>query len=143
MCLRPSPPPFSPGVIGMNTLVATTTSSRERNLVSRRPVATSLAPFEYVSAVSKNVMPPSTAARTIGSAAASSSTQARSLSLPKLIIPRHTRDTRRPVAPRLTYCMRSSGVAGGGDHHLRHNLPSVRCERERRGEGVGEVPGLL
>jgi hypothetical protein len=46
MCLRDSPPPFSPGVIGMNTLVATTTSSRLRNLGSRRPVATSLAPLE-------------------------------------------------------------------------------------------------
>ena len=28
MCLRDRPPPFSPGVIGMNTLVAMTTSSR-------------------------------------------------------------------------------------------------------------------
>ena len=46
MCLRDSPPPFSPGVIGMNTLVATTTSSRLRNLGSSRPVATSLAPPE-------------------------------------------------------------------------------------------------
>ncbi len=32
MCLRESPPPFSPGVIGMNTLVASTTSSRESSL---------------------------------------------------------------------------------------------------------------
>ena len=46
MCLRESPPPFSPGVIGMKTLVATTISSRPRNLGSKRPVATSLAPFE-------------------------------------------------------------------------------------------------
>ena len=44
MCLRDSPPPFSPGVIGMKTLVATTSSSRLRNFGSRRPVATSLAP---------------------------------------------------------------------------------------------------
>ena len=102
MCLRERPPPFSPGVIGMNTLVASTTSSRVRSLASRRPVAISLAPCEYVSAVSKNVMPPSTAARTIGSAACSSSTHGLSLSLPKLIIPRHTRETRRPLAPRFT-----------------------------------------
>ena len=46
MCLRESPAPFSPGVMGMNTLVATTTSSRLRNLGSSRPVATSLAPWE-------------------------------------------------------------------------------------------------
>ncbi len=45
-CLRDRPPPFSPGVMGMNTLVATTTSSRVRNFGSRRPVATSLAPAE-------------------------------------------------------------------------------------------------
>jgi hypothetical protein len=29
-----------------------------------------------------------------------------SLSLPKLIMPRHTRETRRPVAPRFTYSIR-------------------------------------
>ena len=32
MCLRESPPPFGPGVIGMKTLVAITASSRRRNL---------------------------------------------------------------------------------------------------------------
>ena len=53
--------------------------------------------------MSKNVMPPSTAARTMGSAWSSSNTQGRSLSFPKLIIPRHTLDTRRPVFPRFTY----------------------------------------
>ena len=30
MCLRDRPPPFSPGVMGMKTLVATTISSRLR-----------------------------------------------------------------------------------------------------------------
>jgi hypothetical protein len=58
--------------------------------------------------VSKKITPPSTAARTIGSAASSSSTHGRSLLLPKLIIPRHTRDTRMPVAPRLAYSMITS-----------------------------------
>ena len=101
MCLRDSPPPFSPGVIGMNTFVATTISSRLRNFGRMRPVATSLAPCEYVSAVSKKVTPPSTADFTIGSAAASSRTHGRSLLLPKLIMPRHTLDTRTPVRPRL------------------------------------------
>ncbi len=46
MCLRDRPPPFSPGVTGMKTLVATTISSRLRYLGSSRPVATSLAPPE-------------------------------------------------------------------------------------------------
>jgi len=58
--------------------------------------------------VSKKITPPSTAARTIGSAASSSSTHGRWLLFPKLIIPRHTRDTRMPVAPRLTYSMTTS-----------------------------------
>ena len=82
MCLRDSPRPFGPGVIWPCTFVATTTSSREMNLRSSRPVATSLVPPEYTSAVSKNVTPPSTAMRTIGSAAASSRTHGRSESLP-------------------------------------------------------------
>jgi hypothetical protein len=37
----------------MNTLVAITASSRPRYLRTSRPVATSLAPFEYTFAVSK------------------------------------------------------------------------------------------
>ena len=37
----------------------------------------------------------------LSAACSSSRTQGRSLSFPKLIIPRHTRDTRRPVVPRL------------------------------------------
>ena len=46
MCLRERPPPFSPGVIGMKTLVATIISSRLRYFGSSRPVASSLAPPE-------------------------------------------------------------------------------------------------
>ena len=37
MCLRPSPPPFSPGVTGMNTLVAMTASSRVRYFEHQSP----------------------------------------------------------------------------------------------------------
>src|ERR1035438_1696229 len=50
-------------------------------------------------------MPPSTAARTIGSAASPPSTHGLSLWLPKLIMPRQMRETRRPVAPTFTYCI--------------------------------------
>ena len=108
MCLRDSPPPFVPGVIGMNTLVAMTISSREAASASTRPVTTSLAPAEYVSAVSKKLMPPSTAALMIGSAASSSSAHARSRWAPKPIMPRQTRETRRPDVPRFTYSMITS-----------------------------------
>src|SRR5262245_46859475 len=65
----------------------------------------SLAPSEYMSAVSKKVTPESTALRTIGSAASSRSAQARSVGSPKLIIPRQIRDTFRPVCPNRAYCM--------------------------------------
>ncbi len=44
MCLRDSPRSFSPSDIGLNTLVATTTSSRRNSLPSSRPVITSLVP---------------------------------------------------------------------------------------------------
>ena len=43
---------FSASPIGVNTFVATTTSSRLKSLPSSRPVTTSLAPPEYASAVS-------------------------------------------------------------------------------------------
>ena len=46
MCLRDRPLLFSPGPIGENTLVATTTSSLRNIFPSSRPVATSLAPAE-------------------------------------------------------------------------------------------------
>ncbi len=46
MCLRDRPPLFSPDPIGMYTFVASTKSSRLRNLGSSLPVATSLAPAE-------------------------------------------------------------------------------------------------
>jgi hypothetical protein len=82
MCLRERPRPFGPGVIGVNTLVATTSSSRESSGGRSRPTTTSLCPSEYPSAVSKKVMPASTAARTIGAARASSSTHGRHSLLP-------------------------------------------------------------
>jgi hypothetical protein len=49
-----------------------------------------------MSAVSKNVIPPSTARRTIGSAPRSSSIHALS---PKLIIPSPIRETHKPDEP--------------------------------------------
>src|SRR3569623_1893696 len=65
--------------------------------------------------------PPSTARRTIGSAAASSIAQRRPSCGPKLIIPRQTRDTRRPVAPRFTYST-SARYRSGLVHQIHHLL---------------------
>src|SRR5215467_9551352 len=70
-------------------------------------------------------MPPSTAALTIGSAAVSSRTHGRSLSFPKLIMPRHTLDTLRPVLPRFTYLIVTSSLSPS----RRHGDPIVVAEQ--------------
>ncbi len=53
--------PFGPGRIGMNTFVATTTSSRLAKSLRARPTISSLVPSEYILAVSKKLIPSSTA----------------------------------------------------------------------------------
>jgi hypothetical protein len=63
-------------------LLATTTSSRRQNSRTKRPVSTSLSPAEYMSAVSKKLMPSSTARWTSGRLAPSSSTQGRQAGVP-------------------------------------------------------------
>ena len=77
MCLRDRPRAFGPGPIGLKTLVATTTSCRLAYSFSARPRISSLAPTEYMSAVSKKLMPRSSASRMNGRDASSSSTQSR------------------------------------------------------------------
>src|SRR5437764_4705232 len=74
-------------------------------------------------------MPPSTAALTIGSAAVSSRTHGRSLSFPKLIMPRHTLDTLRPVLPRFVYLIATSSPS-----------PTRRPYRRRVPAPFGEKP---
>ena len=68
---------FGRSLGGKNTLVAITISSRFAYSLSSRPVTTSLSPSEYMSAVSKKLMPASSARRKNGAAADSSSTQGR------------------------------------------------------------------
>jgi hypothetical protein len=77
-------------------------------------VISSLAPCEYTSAVSKKVTPASTARRTIGSAASSSSARGRTAGSPKLIMPRQIRDTFIPVEPKRTYSMPPPSPRAGG-----------------------------
>ncbi len=60
-----------------NTFVAITSSSRRPNSRNILPVTSSLRPTEYMSAVSKKLMPSSTALRKNGRAADSSSTHGR------------------------------------------------------------------
>ena len=82
-----------------------TTSSRVANSASKRPVISSDNPAEYMSAVSNRLMPSSNARRTMGRAAASSSTHGRQAGVPKVIMPSAMRETLRPLAPRLAYCI--------------------------------------
>ena len=60
-CLRDRPRSLGASLIGLNTLVAITTSSRRAISFSARPVTSSLAPSEYMSAVSKKSIPSSSA----------------------------------------------------------------------------------
>ena len=73
---------FGPSVIGKWTFVARTISSMRPYSRSARPVTSSLTPSEYMSAVSKKLMPASTAVLKKGFAASSVSTQGRHEGVP-------------------------------------------------------------
>ena len=73
---------FGPLPMVKCTFVAITTSSRFPYFRSARPVISSLTPIEYMSAVSKKLIPASIARRKNGCAASSSSTQFRHPGLP-------------------------------------------------------------
>ena len=104
-CLRDRPRSFGPSPIGKNALVAITAWSRVVKSLRARPTICSLTPREYMSAVSKKLIPASSARRMNGRLASSGSIQGRHAVDPKVIVPRQRRETRRPVRPRLTYSM--------------------------------------
>src|SRR5437016_2517409 len=112
MCLRERPRSLGDDPDGKKTLVAMTTSSRRASSRSARPVTSSLAPLEYISAVSKKLIPASRARTKNGRAASSSSTHERHLLVPYVMVPRQMRETWRPVLPRLTYFMRRQNAEG-------------------------------
>ena len=72
----------APSPIGLKTLVARTISFRSPYSRSARPVTSSLTPSEYMSAVSKKLMPASMARRKKGRASSSSSTHGRHFEVP-------------------------------------------------------------
>ena len=78
IALRDKPRPLGSERIGKYTLVATTTSSRFAYSASARPSTVSLSPCEYMFAVSKKLMPCSSARRMKGRPDASSRCQVRS-----------------------------------------------------------------
>ena len=70
----------------------------------------SFLPVEYQSAMSKKVMPRSSARRRIGTESGSSSTQPFQAELPSDIVPRQSCETRSPVRPNRMYAMRHSAA---------------------------------
>ena len=110
MCFADSPPRFGPVPIRSRTLVATTASSRFAYSRTALPVISSLTPSEYTSAVSKKLMPSSTARRKNGIASSSSRIQGRHCRLPKLMQPSAILETTSPLFPRREYC---TGVTPG------------------------------
>ena len=77
MCLRDSPRSLGSSLIGLNTLVAITTCSRRASALSPLPSTVSLTPSEYMSAVSKKLIPWSSARWMKGRAAFSLSVHGR------------------------------------------------------------------
>ena len=76
IALRDRPTAFGPLRIGPLTLVASTISSRFAMSASARPMNSSLVPIEYTFAVSKKLMPASSACWMNGRDVSSSSDQA-------------------------------------------------------------------
>src|ERR1044072_1432951 len=122
MCLRESPPIFGPEVIGKKTLVAITSSSRFPNSRSARPVTASLAPNEYMSAVSKKLIPASMARLKNGRAASSSRIHGRHFDDPYVMQPRQRRETLRPVLPRFVNFMAKSYAPSRSPLRAAHHL---------------------
>src|SRR5882762_7220958 len=106
--LRDSPPPLGAFVIGKNTLVAITTSSRRAKSFNAPPTICSEVPSEYAFAVSKKLMPKSRARRISGRLSGSGSVQGWSprSGTPKVMQPRQSLETCKPVEPKLTYFIR-------------------------------------
>jgi len=155
--LRDSPPPFSPGVTGMNTLVAMTTSSPTQQFRHQTPSGNLAGAVGVgVSGIEERDAPVHRGAHDrLGRVL--SSTQGLSLALPKLIMPRQTRDTRRPVRPRFTYSMRTSDrrdtgrpcppqtsrltIGGLSPQGGRDRLPHEEGRRKRNPTPACQIPG--
>src|SRR5688500_15495540 len=100
MCLRDKPCLFGPSPMRLKTFVAMTISSSLPNSRNKRPVISSLTPSEYMSAVSKKLMPASIAVLKNGGAASASRTHGRHFGSPYDMQPRQRRETVTPVWPR-------------------------------------------
>src|SRR5580693_5011164 len=117
IALRERPAAFGPSRVGALSLVAITTLSRLVKSLSARPTNSSLPPFEYMLAVSKKLIPASSACLIRSRLAPSSTDQAgwpRDGS-PNPMQPMQIGDTSRPLWPSLMYCMRHLDVDNNGE----------------------------
>src|SRR6185436_5933511 len=119
MCLRDCPRWFGSSPIWLCTLVAMTTRSRLTPSFFRQlPSTTSLCPSEYTSAVSKKLMPRSSACLMKGRDSVSPNTQLRHSGEPKVMVPRQIWETLSPVEPRLTYFMLTAPTRPGASKEV-------------------------
>jgi hypothetical protein len=113
---RERPRPFGSSRITPCTLVATTTASRRVFFFRKRPTTSSLAPLEYTFAVSKKLIPRSSACFRNGWLCSSLSAHACRPAFgspaaggrPYVMHPRQMRETLSPVLPKFTYSTRRS-----------------------------------
>src|SRR5450759_3153795 len=114
-----------------------TTWSRGAYSFNARPTTSSLAPREYMSAVSKKLMPRSIARFRKGRLSASSSTQGRHAEVPKVIVPRQMRETLRPLEPRRTYSI----LFHADEFHVEEQRRVRRDDGARATRAVAELGG--
>src|SRR6476661_5319287 len=107
MALRDRPRPLGPCRIAPCTFVAMTVSSRRVKSARARPMISSLEPLEYTLAVSKKLMPASTAWRISGRLWSSGSVQGCGPrpGSPYVMHPSATGEMSMPVLPSLMYSM--------------------------------------
>src|SRR5918993_6092098 len=130
--LRDSPAALRPPRIGPCTLVAMTTSSRLAKSARARPTIASLVPSEYTFAVSKKLIPASSASWMNPRLVSSASVHAwlPVPESPKLMHPRQILDTSSPVGPSFVYFI----VCSPFD---RRCADSTRPQQTRRRSGSG------
>src|ERR1051326_1438185 len=105
MCLRESPWLLGSGPMRWNTFVPIMTLALDAKSLRARPNTSSLLPSEYISAVSKKLIPSSIARLMNGRPCSSFNTHGLHSGEPYVIAPRQSRETFKPVVPSLMYSM--------------------------------------
>src|SRR5437867_3369449 len=136
ICLRDRPRSLGSSLMGKNVFVAMTTRSRDTaKSFNACPRTSSDRPSEYISAVSKKLIPRSSARRINGRLSSSSSTHFLHLVEPYVIVPRQSLETFKPVEPKLKYSMRLMTISNWSKLFLEvFNAQSKEPEEKGRSE---------